>query len=201
MSVSTTKFKTSCLGINFSPIQNFYIMATTTWNLDATHSEVTFKVKHLVISTVTGQFKSFSSAVSTEGDDFTSANISFEIDSASIDTGMEMRDNHLRGDDFFNAEAFPKIKFIATAIRQISGADHEIEGQLTIRDVTQSVTLKAEFGGIAKDPYGQIKAGFEVEGKIKRSEFGLSWNALTEAGGAVVSDEVRFQANVQYVKQ
>lgn len=189
------------MSVNFSPIQNFYIMATTTWNLDATHSEVTFKVKHLVISTVTGQFKSFSSAVSTEGDDFTSANISFEIDSASIDTGMEMRDNHLRGDDFFNAEAFPKIKFTATAIRQISGADHEIEGQLTIRDVTQSVTLKAEFGGIAKDPYGQIKAGFEVEGKIKRSEFGLSWNALTEAGGAVVSDEVRFQANVQYVKQ
>ena len=186
---------------SFHQLKLYNIMASTTWNLDAAHSEVTFKVKHLVISTVSGKFKNFSSAVSTEGDDFTSANISFDLDSASIDTGMDMRDDHLRSDDFFNAEAFPQIKFSATAIRQISGADHEIDGQLTIRDVTQPITLKAEFGGIAKDPYGQIKAGFEVEGKIKRSEFGLSWNALTEAGGAVVSDEVKFQANVQYIKQ
>ncbi len=175
-------------------------MATTTWNLDSAHSEVTFKVKHLVISTVSGQFKSFSSTVSTEGDDFSTAKIAFEIEAASIDTGMEMRDGHLKGDDFFNAEAFPKITFVAKAIRQVDGADHEIDGDLTIRDVTKAVTLKAEFGGIAKDPYGQIKAGFEVEGKIKRSEFNLSWNALTEAGGAVVSDEVKFQANVQYIK-
>jgi polyisoprenoid-binding protein YceI len=176
-------------------------MASTTWNLDAAHSEVTFKVKHLVISTVSGQFKSFSSAVSTEGDDFTTAKISFEIDATSVDTGMEMRDNHLRGDDFFNAEAFPKILFNATAIRKSGDSDFEIDGHLTIRDITKPVTLKAEFGGIAKDPYGQIKAGFEVEGKIKRQEFGLTWNALTEAGGAVVSDEVKFQANVQYIKQ
>ncbi len=176
-------------------------MASTTWNLDISHSEVTFKVKHLVISTVSGRFKSFSSAVTTEGDDFTKAKVSFEIDATSIDTGMEIRDNHLRGDDFFNAEVFPKILFKATAIRQIDGNEHEIDGNLTIRDVTKPITLKAEFGGVAKDPYGQIKAGFEVEGKIKRQEFGLTWNALTEAGGAVVSDEVKFQANIQYVKQ
>lgn len=176
-------------------------MSTTNWNLDNAHSEVTFKVKHLVISTVSGKFKNFASTVSTEGDDFTTAKIAFELEAASIDTGMDMRDDHLRGDDFFNAEAFPKIRFVATAIRPVDGADHEIEGQLTIRDVTQTITLKAEFGGVAKDPYGQIKAGFEVEGKIKRSEFGLSWNALTEAGGAVVSDEVKFQANIQYIKQ
>ncbi len=176
-------------------------MASTTWNLDTAHSEVTFKVKHLVISTVSGKFKNFSSSVSTEGDDFSTANISFEIEAGSIDTGMDMRDNHLRGDDFFNAEAFPKITFVATAIRKIDGADHEIDGNLSIRDVTKPFTLKSEFGGIATDPYGQVKAGFEVEGKIKRSEFNLSWNALTEAGGAVVSDEVKFQANVQYIKQ
>ncbi len=176
-------------------------MASTTWNLDAAHSEVNFKVKHLVISTVSGQFKSFSSAVSTEGDDFTTAKISFELESGSIDTGMEMRDNHLRGDDFFNAEAFPKITFVATAVRPLEGAEYAIDGNLTIRDFTKPITLKAEFGGIAVDPYGQTKAGFEVEGKIKRSEFGLSWNAMTEAGGAVVSDEVKFQANVQYIKQ
>jgi polyisoprenoid-binding protein YceI len=176
-------------------------MASTTWNLDAAHSEVNFKVKHLVISTVSGQFKNFSSAVTTEGDDFSTAKISFELESGSIDTGMEMRDNHLRGDDFFNAEAFPKINFVATAVRPLEGAEYAIDGNLTIRDVTKPITLKSEFGGIAVDPYGQTKAGFEVEGKIKRSEFGLSWNALTEAGGAVVSDEVKFQANVQYVKQ
>lgn len=176
-------------------------MASTTWNLDAAHSEVNFKVKHLVISTVSGQFKRFSSAVSTEGDDFTTAKISFELESGSIDTGMEMRDNHLRGDDFFNAEAFPKITFVATAVRPLEDAEYAIDGNLTIRDYTKPITLKAEFGGIAVDPYGQTKAGFEVEGKIKRSEFGLSWNAMTEAGGAVVSDEVKFQANVQYIKQ
>jgi len=180
-------------------LSNF--MASTTWNLDTAHSEVTFKVKHLVISTVSGKFKNFSSAVSSEGDDFSTAKISFELESASIDTGMDMRDDHLRGDDFFNAETFPKIIFTASAIRQINGSDHEIDGQLTIRDVTKPITLKAEFGGIAKDPYGQIKAGFEVEGKIKRQEYGLTWNAMTEAGGAVVSDEVKFQANVQYIKQ
>lgn len=176
-------------------------MSATNWNLDAAHSEVTFKVKHLVISTVSGKFKQFSSAVTTEGNDFTTAKISFTIDAASIDTGMDMRDNHLRGDDFFNAEKYPSIQFVSTAIRQVDGNEHEIDGNLTIRDVTQSITLKADFGGIAVDPYGQTKAGFEVEGKIKRQEFGLSWNALTEAGGAVVSDEVKFQANVQYIKQ
>ncbi len=176
-------------------------MSSTTWNLDTAHSEVTFKVKHLVISTVSGKFKNFSSSLSTEGEDFTTAKLSFEIEAGSIDTGMEMRDTHLRSDDFFNAEAFQKITFTATAIRHLAGSDYEIDGQLTIRDVTKPITLKSEFGGIATDPYGQVKAGFEVEGKIKRSEFKLSWNALTEAGGAVVSDEVKFQANVQYIKQ
>jgi polyisoprenoid-binding protein YceI len=175
-------------------------MATTNWNLDAAHSEVTFKVKHLVISTVSGQFKQFSSAVTTDGDDFTSAQIKFEIDANSIDTGMEMRDNHLRGDDFFNAEVYPTLQFVSTGVRSLGGSDYAIDGHLTIRDVTKPVTLKAEFGGIAVDPYGQTKAGFEVEGKINRHEFNLTWNAVTEAGGAVVSDEVKFQANVQYVK-
>ena len=176
-------------------------MASTTWNLDAAHSEVTFRVKHLVIATVSGKFKNFSSALSTESDDFTTAHLRFEVETGSIDTGVEARDKHLRSNDFFNSEAFPNMTFSATAIRQVGGSEHEIDGHLTIRDVTKPVTLKAEFGGIATDPYGQLKAGFEVEGKIKRKEFGLSWNVMTEAGGAVVSDEVRFQANVQYIKQ
>lgn len=175
-------------------------MSNTTWNIDAGHSDINFRIRHLVISTVSGKFKSFSSSATTNGDDFSTAEISFEADTASIDTGVEQRDGHLRGDDFFNSEAFPKLTFQSTEIRKADDGNLEIDGLLTIRDVTKPITLKAEFGGIAKDPYGQIKAGFEVSGKINRSEFGLTWNALTEAGGAVVSDEVKFQADVQYIK-
>jgi len=185
----------------FSP---FYflknIMATTNWNLDASHSEVTFKVKHLVISTVSGQFKEFSATATTEGNDFSTAKINFDINAASLDTGKEMRDGHLRGNDFFNSESFPTIQFASTAVRKTGGDQYEIDGQLTIRDVTKAITLQTEMGGIAVDLYGQTKAGFEVSGKIKRQEFGLTWNALTEAGGAVVSDEVKFMANVQFIK-
>ena len=175
-------------------------MANTTWNLDAGHSDINFRIRHLVISTVTGKFKSFSSVATTTGDDFSTADISFEAETASIDTGVEQRDGHLRGEDFFNSEVFPKLTFKSTSIRKVDDENFEINGLLTIRDVTKTITLKAEYGGIAKDPYGQIKAGFEVSGKINRSEYGLTWNALTEAGGAVVSDEVKLQANVQYIK-
>ena len=175
-------------------------MTNTTWNLDTSHSDVNFRVRHLVISTVSGKFNSFSSVAKTSDDDFSTAEINFEVETASIDTGMEQRDQHLQSDDFFNSAAFPKLTFKSTAVRKIADDQYEIDGQLTIRDITKAFTLEAAFGGIAKDPYGQIKAGFEVTGKISRKEFGLSWNALTEAGGAVVSDEVKFQANVQYVK-
>jgi polyisoprenoid-binding protein YceI len=113
---------------------------------------------------------------------------------------MEARDQHLQSDDFFNSGAFPRLTFQSTGVRKLSDDNYAIDGTLTIRDISKPFTLSAEFGGIAKDPYGQIKAGFDVSGKISRSEFGLTWNALTEAGGAVVSDEVKFQANVQYVK-
>lgn len=175
-------------------------MASTTWNLDAAHSEVSFRVRHLVISTVSGKFNKFSSVTQTEGDDFSTADISFEIETASIDTGMEQRDQHLQSDDFFNSDKFPKLTYKSTAVRKVKDGLYHIDGNLTIRDITKPFTLEAEFGGIAKDPYGQTKAGFDVSGKISRQEFGLTWNALTEAGGAVVSDEVKFQANVQYVK-
>ncbi len=175
-------------------------MASTTWNLDAAHSEVSFRIRHLVISTVSGKFNKFSSVTKTEGDDFSTAEISFDVETASIDTGMEQRDQHLQGDDFFNSEKFPKLTFVSTAVRKVEDGLYHIDGNLTVRDITKPFTLEAEFGGIAKDPYGQTKAGFDVSGKISRKEFGLTWNALTEAGGAVVSDEVKFQANVQYVK-
>lgn len=176
-------------------------MSSTTWNLDAAHSEVNFKVKHLLISTVSGKFNAFSSSSTTEGNDLLSAKVNFQIEAASIDTGMDARNQHLRSDDFFNAEAFPHITFQSDKVRHIDGDEYEVDGQLTIRDVTKPATFKVELGGVAQDPYGQTKLGLEVEGKIKRSEFNLSWNAVTEAGNVVVSDEVKFQANLQYVKQ
>lgn len=175
-------------------------MAQTTWQLDPAHSEVTFRVRHLMVSNVSGKFKSFSSTVSTEGDDFTTADIEFTIETASIDTGVEYRDNHLRNDDFFNSKRYPTLTFKGKGLKATGDDTYQLDGDLTIRDITKPVSLQVEIGGIVKDPYGNIKAGFEVTGKINRKEFGLLWSALTEAGGAVAGDEVKFQANIQYAK-
>jgi polyisoprenoid-binding protein YceI len=175
-------------------------MATTTWQLDSAHSDVAFRVRHLLVSTATGKFKTAASTVTTEGDDFSTAKIEFTVETGSIDTGMADRDNHLRGDDFFNSEKYPTMRFVSTGLKHVDGDNYEIHGDLTIRDVTKSVVLEAEFGGIAKDPWGNTKAGFEINGKIKRKEFGLHWDVLTEAGGAVVGDEVKIHANLEYAK-
>lgn len=176
-------------------------MTATTWQLDPAHSEVTFRVRHLVVANVSGKFARFSADVHTaDGDDFTSAHVTFSVETASIETGMEARDNHLRSDDFFNSEKFPLLTFKSDSIKSLGGSEYQMDGQLTIRDVTQPISLQVEMGGIVKDPYGNIKAGFEVNGKIKRKEFGLLWDVLTETGGAVVSDEVRIHANVQFAK-
>ncbi|MCH6236209.1 YceI family protein [Cognataquiflexum rubidum] len=168
---------------------------TTKWAIDPTHSEVSFKVKHLVISTVTGNFKSFEGGAESPSDDFQGAEISFAAHIASIDTNQSDRDNHLKSADFFDAEKYPKMIFTGT----LEG--NSLKGELTIKDVTKTVVLSADFGGVVQDPYGQTKAGFELEGKISRKEFGLTWNAVTEAGSVVVSDQVRILANIQIVKQ
>lgn len=174
---------------------------TTTWKLDPTHSEVVFKIKHLVITTVTGNFRTFDSTVMTANDgDFSNAKINFDIDIDSIDTNQAQRDAHLQSADFFDAENHPKITFQSTDVRK-KGDDLQIVGDLTIRGNTKPVTLTAEFGGTVTDPYGNFKAGFEVKGEISRKEFGLTWNDVTEAGSVVVSDKVRFEASVQYVRQ
>ncbi|MES2627923.1 MAG: YceI family protein [Bacteroidota bacterium] len=167
-----------------------------TWTIDPMHSEVQFKVKHLVISTVTGSFKTYSATVTTDGDNFDNAKVHFEADTKSIDTGVEQRDQHLQGDDFFNSEKFPKLTFES---KSFSGS--KLTGDLTIRDVTKEVTLDVEFGGKMTDFYGNEKAGFEVTGKINRKEFGLQWAAVTEAGGIVVGDDVKLIANIQLQKQ
>ena len=172
----------------------------TQWNLDTMHSELQFKVKHLVISTVTGSFKNFNVEVATEGDDFTTAQIKLTADVSTIDTGNEQRDGHLKSDDFFNAEKFPALTFESTGFKKVDEESFILSGNLTIRDITKPVDLNVVLGGIAVDPYGNTKAGFEVEGKVNRKEFDLKWNGVTEAGSVVVGDVVKILGNIQVAK-
>jgi polyisoprenoid-binding protein YceI len=172
-----------------------------TWKVDPAHTEIQFKVKHLMITTVTGYFRKFDCEVVTENDDFNSTTaVNFSADIHSIDTNNAQRDTHLKSDDFFNAEKYNQIIFVGTRYEAMKD-QATLQGNLTIRGVTKPVTLDVDFGGIVVDPYGQTKAGFTVTGKISRKEFGLMWNAVTEAGSVVVSDEVKLSADIQLVKQ
>lgn len=171
-------------------------MNTTNWSIDNTHSEIAFKVRHMMISTVTGNFEDFQATAKTNGDDFKNAVIEFSAKTESINTKNDDRDNHLKSDDFFNAEKFPELKFVS---KSFDG--QKMVGDLTIRDVTKEITLDAELNGIVEDPYGQTKAGFEINGEINRKDFDLSWNSVTEAGSIVVSDKVKLVADIQFVKQ
>ncbi|WP_194776360.1 YceI family protein [Pararhodonellum marinum] len=181
-------------------MSNSSTLNATKWAIDPTHSEISFKVKHLVISTVTGFFKSFEGFAETESDDFKQAKIEFTADIDSVNTNQKDRDTHLKSADFFDAEKFPKLKF-ENGILENRGGEYVLVGDLTIKDTTKSIELSVDFGGVAGDPYGNTKAGFELEGKISRKEFGLMWNAVTEAGSVVVSDQVKILANVQVIKQ
>jgi len=169
----------------------------TTWAIDPDHSEIHFKVKHMMVSTVTGSFNEFGATVESESEDFDGANISFWANIDSIDTNNEARDNHLKSDDFFNAGEYPKMSFQSRSFTRQEDGNFKLIGDLTIRDQTKEVELDAELFGVAVDPYGQTKAGFEINGKINRKDFNLKWNAVTEAGSVVVSDEVRLALNVQ----
>lgn len=173
----------------------------TTWTLDPTHSELQFKVKHLMITNVTGTFKNFDLSVVTDSADFKNANkIEFTADINSIDTNNEQRDTHLKSADFFDADSHPQLIFTSNNYL-VNGNEGTLEGNLAIRGVTKPVKLKVEKGGLVVDGYGQTKAGFTVEGKISRKEFGLTWNAVTEAGSVVVSDDIKIHAEIQLVKQ
>ncbi|OJW18388.1 MULTISPECIES: YceI family protein [unclassified Mucilaginibacter] len=175
-------------------------MATTKWVLDPMHSEVQFKVKHLVISTVTGSFKTFEGSLETENDDFTDAKVEFSLNVDSIDTNQSQRDEHLKGADFFDAASHPKISFKSTSFTK-DGDDYQLKGDLTIKGVTKPVTLDVEHGGVATDFYGNNKAGFDVSGKINRKEFGLTWDGVTEAGSIVVGEDIKLIASIQFAKQ
>jgi polyisoprenoid-binding protein YceI len=173
----------------------------TNWKVDTMHSEVGFKVRHMMISNVSGSFRSFDAHATTEGDDFATAQFSFNADIASINTGVADRDGHLKSADFFDAESHPSLTFSSTGIKQISSDTLEIAGNIQIKGESKPVVLKAEYAGIAIDPYGQTKAGMTLTGSIKRSDFGLTWSAVTEAGHVVVGDEIRLSAELQFIKQ
>lgn len=171
------------------------------WAIDLAHSEINFKVKHLMISTVTGKFTDFSATVESDTDDFEDAKITFEAQTASITTGNEHRDEHLKSADFFDAEQHPVMRFESTSFKPLGGVNYELLGNLSIRGVSKSVKLAVEYNGTHKDPWGNVKAGFELTGKINRTEFGLKWNAVTEAGGLTVGEEVKIEAFIELTQQ
>lgn len=167
----------------------------TKWNLDPTHSEVSFKVKHMMITNVTGNLGSFNVTAESDDDNFANAKVHFTGEIKTISTGNEQRDQHLQSADFFETEKFPEMKFESTSYN-----GGKLNGNLSIRGITKPVSLDVDFGGIGKDPWGNTKAGFTVNGKINRKDFGLMWNAPLEAGGVLVSDDVKINGEIQLVK-
>ncbi len=163
------------------------------WKIDPAHSEIKFKVKHLLVSTVTGSFGKFDAELNSDGDDFENAVISFEAESASINTNNAQRDAHLQSADFFDAENFPKITFVSKSFTKLSENYYELTGDITIRGVTKEIKLKVEHNGNARGFDGLEVAGFEITGKLNRFDFGLQWNAMTEAGGIVVGPEIKIE--------
>lgn len=176
-------------------------MALTQWELDPAHSEISFKIKHLMISTVTGRFNKFNVISTTENDDFNTAQkIEFTADIDSIDTNNAQRDSHLKSADFFNIETHPQIHFAGTKY-EVNGDEGVLIGDLTIAGVTKSIKLNVEYGGLMKDFYGNVKAGFTVTGKINRKDFGINYGAVTEAGGVLLGDEIKVEAEIQLIKK
>jgi len=171
------------------------------WIIDTAHSEVTFKVRHLVISNVSGKFTSFEGTVEADKEDFSDAKISFSADIDSITTGNEQRDGHLKSPDFFDAASHPKLSFVSAEVTRKKGTDYLVKGTLTIKGTAKPVELEVDFGGVQKDFYGRTIAGFEITGKINRQDYGLTWSAVTETGGIVVADEVKLHINTELVKQ
>jgi len=173
----------------------------TKWAIDPTHTEIGFKVKHMMFTNVSGKITKYDATIETDGDEFSHAVIELTADTDSITTANADRDAHLLSPDFFDATQFPKLNFSATSFIKTDDADFELTGDLTLHGTTKSIKLAVEFGGLMKDPWGNIKAAFNVNGKINRKDFGLTWNAALETGGVLVSDEVKIIAEVQLIKQ
>ncbi|HET8737230.1 MAG TPA: YceI family protein [Pricia sp.] len=173
----------------------------TKWELDPTHSELTFKVKHLMISNVKGEFRKFNATIESDGEDFSNAQVSAVIDAGSIDTNNPDRDKHLRSADFFDAGQHDQITFKSTELSKLDEDNYRLKGLLGMKGVKKEVVLDTDFGGFMKDPYGNEKVGFSINGKLNRKDWGLNWNAALETGGVMVSEEVRLNGELQFVKQ
>ena len=170
------------------------------WALDASHSEIQFKVRHLMISHVTGQFNTFSGSVETEEDDFESAKIHFTADIDSVSTNNAQRDAHLKNGDFFDMESHPKLNFESTRLEKINEEEYKLYGILTMRGISKNIALNVEIGGITKDPWGNTRIGLSATTKINRKDFGLSWNAVLETGGILVGDDVTITLDLELLK-
>jgi polyisoprenoid-binding protein YceI len=173
---------------------------TKTWSIDKMHSNINFSVTHLVISEVDGSFKVYDGKIVSTTADFNNASIEFSVDVNSINTDNSMRDDHLKGDDFFNAATYPKMTFKSTSFTKVSGNKYNLTGDLTVRNVTKKATFNVVYGGTAKDGYGNTKAGFKATGSINRFDYGLKWNALTEAGGATVGADVNLSLKLEFAQ-
>ncbi|HLO91220.1 MAG TPA: YceI family protein [Lentimicrobium sp.] len=172
----------------------------TKWAIDAAHSEILFKVKHMMITNVKGEFRKFNAQVESDGNDFSDASVKISIDAASIFTNSDDRDAHLRSVDFFDVANYPEITFETTDLRMTGEETYKMTGLLKIKGISKEISLDVEFGGINKDPWGNEKAGFSLSGVFNRKDWGLTWNAALETGGVLVSDEVKMSAEVQLVK-
>jgi polyisoprenoid-binding protein YceI len=173
----------------------------TKWSMDPAHSEITFKVKHLMIANVKGEFKKFEANIYTSGKDFSTAEIDLWIDAASITTGEAKRDEHLKSADFFDVQNHKQISFVSNTIEKPDeDGNYELWGELSMKGITKNIKLNMQFGGIIKDPWGNERAGFTVTGKINRSDWELTWNTLIETGGFMVGEEVTLSCEVELIK-
>jgi polyisoprenoid-binding protein YceI len=176
-------------------------MKKSTWSIDPTHSEIQFKVKHLMISTVSGQFNKFNGSIAMDGDDFSSATVDFTADVNSITTNNEQRDAHLKNGDFFDAENYPQLIFKGDKLEKVDDENYKLHGTLTMRGVSKRISIDAEFGGMTQDPWGNTRVGFSINTKINRKDFGISFGMVSETGGVMLGDEVKIIANTEFVKE
>ena len=175
--------------------------SAATYKIDSDHTTVGFKIKHLAISTVTGKFTDFSGTFDFDPKNIAASKATAEVKIPSINTEVKKRDDHLKGPDFFDAAKYPDISFKTNKVESVQGTTFKASGDLTIHGVTKPVTLDVEFGGEAKDPWGNERAAFTASTKIKRSDFGLTWNKTLETGGLLVGDDVTISLEVEGIKQ
>jgi polyisoprenoid-binding protein YceI len=198
--MNNTKSKVAIVALSIAMIFSKAYAQNTSWNLDKAHSSVGFSIEHMVVSETVGQFNEFSTNIKSDKEDFSDVKGDITMQVASIDTKDAKRDGHLKSADFFDAEKYPTIKFEIVQFKKVKDKEYKLVGNLTMHGITKSVTLKANFGGIVKDPYGNTRTGIKVSGEIDRYEFDLKYNAAMEAGGTVIGKKVNITCNVEMVK-